>query len=955
MFRAKEIILMFFCFLPALSFGFLGGCLDKTASWSEVEEGTFEYVDLSGKTNTITKALYPLSPVGSVTLERIPFRTAEQYIAVYRGRPSLGICVGLSNVKYLFFLHTCRGDVPESDFGRYVIRYADGSREEIILTSGRNLAFIGQRCPETRSVTDEGLYGFQIYRWENPYPDKIIASIDLFVDADNVGLNVQVAGITAVASEGTPNDASKRTIVPLVDQRIKEAKLKGMILSWKPIDRSKHPFLLLSDFKNIRAKARDKSCSKVYQEYKKRADAGETGWMNLLGGQWNALAYIVEDDKTYAIRAKESLIKSCDGLKEAIYKGGGVGAVHVGRALRIITIVYDIIINSGVVSDEEDERLRENIAFMAYKLMDKGYYRWDETGRGGNWNTDRFIGVGMFSLCFPNHPKSGEWRAHALKQFEAQMKTFILSDGSVPESPRYHGGVLRALVPFAYAVKRNTGKNLFENKKFKTILEWLVQIQTPPDPVFGKYIMSGGKVRNYNMGLMGKPSDRVVLVPGLGDANWANWWFATLGWAAPAYVESDPAFSGRLMWTWNRAGQPFAPELSPGNPLSAFILSKPNLKAIPQRLKSHLFSDIDYAILRSRFGREDEACMVFNCGPRRSHQHNDRGSFSLYAYGLPLSLDPGVSDYGPSKKFWYSRPKAHNSVTFGPEQAAGLGGARTLTFLSTKYLDYVAGNVPKPEGVSSYTRHILFVKPDYFVIWDEIKSGIYAEWNFHAPCSEVKRAKNKITLNTEHNVDLDIIFLQDGFTPDNVLLEEDPQKWVSDTEKWFGKSKWIKVKQEPSGDFLTILYPYRKGLGQLELLASSSNHAEIKVGLRVSSLFFGKQKDFNGKVGINVESSGQVIGTYMIDADRITRGEYSIRADKPITASFERQTDSRWLFKNWGAKFARVTMQGLRSRPVIYKIGTKGNRIRQKVNYDPRNRKIQFSVSPKTSYEIVMR
>lgn len=946
MFRMKEPISVVFCFLLALSVGFLGGCGYKADSRVVKEPG---YIDLSDKTNAITRMLYPHSPVGSVTIEKVPFRIAEQYIAVYYGTPALGIYVGLSNVESLFFLHTCRGETPESKLGRYIVGYADGSSEEIILTTGKNIGFIGQSCSEAMSVMDKGLHGFQIYKWENPYPDKIIASIDVFADVYKGGFNIQVAGITAVASEGTLHKASKKKIMRLVESRIRKEMTKGMLLSWKPIDRSKHPFLLLSNFNDIRAKARDKSYSRVYREYKKRADAGEAGWMDLLGGQWNALVYLVEGDKTYAVRAKESLIKSCNRLRAGIIRGG-MGAVHVGRALRIITIIYDIIINSDVFSDEEDRRLRENIAFIAYKLMDKGYFPWDDTGRGGNWNTDRFVGVGMFSLCFPNHPKSGEWLSHALQQFEAQMKNFILPDGSVPESPRYHGAVLRALVPFAYAVKKNTGKNLFENKKFKTVLDWLVKIQTPPDPVFGKYIMRGGNIRGYNMGLMGNPRDRMVLVPGLGDANWGNLWLSALGWAAPAYRDSDPVFSGRLMWTWNRAGQPFPSELTPGNPLSAFILSNPNLKAIPQHLNSHLLSDIGYAILRSGFGNENEVYMLFNCGPFRGHQHNDRGSFSLYAYGLPLSLDPGVYDYGESRKSWYSQPQAHNIITFGQGKLAGRARARISAFLTTRRLDYVAGEIPGPKGVSRYTRHVLFIKPDYFVIWDEIKSDTHAEWNFHAPCSDMKRVKNRITLNTEHDVDLDIIFLQPNLAADNVSQEEDQKQWLSDTERWFGKSKWIKVKQKPSGNFLAILYPHKKE--QLKLLASSSNYAEVKVGNRISNIFFGKQRNFNGKVGINIEDDGKVVGIHMIDADRMTRGKYGIQTNKPVTISLERRTDSRWLFKNWSSKSGVVTVWGFKNKAAVYQLDTNGNRIRQR-DYGYPDGKIRFSFAPKISYEIV--
>ena len=98
----------------------------------------------------------------------------------------------------------------------------------------------------------------------------------------------------------------------------------------------------------------------------------------------------------------------------------------------------------------------------------------------------------------------------------------VMADGQWHEpSTRYHGRVLAAFVPFAYALREAGVMDAFNDiPSFKRFVGYYRLIQTPRDVT-----MRG-----------------CALTPALSDANWETVWEATLGWAAGAYARSDPAY-----------------------------------------------------------------------------------------------------------------------------------------------------------------------------------------------------------------------------------------------------------------------------------------------------------------------------------------------------------------------------------------------------------------------------
>jgi hypothetical protein len=121
-------------------------------------------------------------------------------------------------------------------------------------------------------------------------------------------------------------------------------------------------------------------------------------------------------------------------------------AVHVGRALGLLSLVYDMIAGSGVTSEVMDftddygthyrvsaeEWIRKNFKSISRRLLtDNNYYNIDgsQMNRRSNYNADRSTGLAMFSLVFPDLANESDMVRNGLKTFDyanAELE-FIMS------------------------------------------------------------------------------------------------------------------------------------------------------------------------------------------------------------------------------------------------------------------------------------------------------------------------------------------------------------------------------------------------------------------------------------------------------------------------------------------------------------------------------------------------
>jgi len=174
------------------------------------------------------------------------------------------------------------------------------------------------------------------------------------------------------------------------------------------------------------------------------------------------------------------------------------------------------------------------------------------------------------------------------------------------------------------------------------------------------------------------------------------------------------------------------------------------------------FADMDLVSMRSGWGK-DAAMLVFHAGPGPGHRnmadpqrgamrgfgpghaHPDINSFSIFARGEWLVVDPGYSRVKDTRD--------HSTVIVNGQGQAGEGGpwldywafqqrpavpairlAKSAPSYDTVLGD--AGGVYVDEArLQHFRRQVLFLKPDVFVIADDIEAHgpSQFEWLLHAP------------------------------------------------------------------------------------------------------------------------------------------------------------------------------------------------------------------------------
>ena len=352
-------------------------------------------------------------------------------------------------------------------------------------------------------------------------------------------------------------------------------------------------------------------------------------------------------------------------------------------------------------------------------------------------------------------------------EFKWMLENGVMEDGQWHEpSTRYHGRVLAAFIPFAYALRRLGLMDAFnELPNFKKFVGWYRLVQTPPDTTMGG----------------------CALTPALSDGNWETVWEVTLGWAAGAYAQTDPTYAAELWSAWERACAPMGLEPSPPAHLASFLFigctragdcgtrfaapfqaAPPLLPPVSSKNERQSAMLTGYAVLEQPSLASRPYMIVSTSTQRQTegHEHPDRGSFSLYAHGTPIVLDPGVGwcgyqwfatipaarangtafDKGLQYGAWYRGSQAHSMVNFAVEGAGikpenetwrpagafghewGMRGAAWVdASLFTAALDYVDVNITRavqasqqPEVRGYHRRVFANRRDDSYLVWDAV-------------------------------------------------------------------------------------------------------------------------------------------------------------------------------------------------------------------------------------------
>ena len=203
----------------------------------------------------------------------------------------------------------------------------------------------------------------------------------------------------------------------------------------------------------------------------------------------------------------------------------------------------------------------------------------------------------------------------------------------------------------------------------------------------------------------------------------------------------------RAQWLWNTyyAGRTHAPG-SPffGSPLGAYVsdalltllLHEDETPEPPQLPPSKRFSVCDRVVWRT--GATYGDTLLFFEGGKMipSHAHNDKGQFLLEAFGERLVADPGMVNYADPAAETLQASVCHNVVTIHEHDQSfkDLQHAVVIeTLQDTEHYSYLRADVSGSyKELDKFKRHLLFVRPDYLLLFDDIQSQMDGlQWHLH--------------------------------------------------------------------------------------------------------------------------------------------------------------------------------------------------------------------------------
>lgn len=142
-------------------------------------------------------------------------------------------------------------------------------------------------------------------------------------------------------------------------------------------------------------------------------------------------------------------------------------------------------------------------------------------------------------------------------------------------------------------------------------------------------------------------------------------------------------------------------------------------EGVPPLAASVAFKHGGWYIMRSGWDADARYMNIHN-GPNRGHGHNDSLQMVVSAFGSELLIDPGVYVYGTPETMAISRTTAHSTITVDGKDAHTEAGV--TTWESNSQFDYFDGTNRGYVGLDDVRmrRRIVFLKPDYWVVLDEV-------------------------------------------------------------------------------------------------------------------------------------------------------------------------------------------------------------------------------------------
>lgn len=417
-------------------------------------------------------------------------------------------------------------------------------------------------------------------------------------------------------------------------------------------------------------------------------------------------------------------------------------------------------------------------------------------------------------------PNADEWIKLARESVPQWVDAALDDDGAFYYGSEgcYNTLALNYVLGFYIAYRRLTGQGLADTPKLrKNVLFQLYKLEPQRD--------GQGQFCVYTRQGAGCPQNMVGLAAELNDGL-ARWYFEYVhgpqGLSAKGNIFSAEDRAAPLLW-WQDVPIEY-PDSS-------------------RRLgRAMHFRGSGRAVSRTGFESVEDIHFALECGPpKQGHSQADVGNFILNAYGERFIEDPGTT----GSYAWGMTAGAHNLVLIDGVGPAVRGEGSIEAFLHTDSVDYLLANqkaaYDAQARVQRAQRHVLFVRPSYFVVVDDVKKDDKPrryELLLHTTRERRARFRDRTVVASNpgftlrgSRADMQIEFASPRNThlslPTPELIAEylrqvDPgRQAMGDNKRFLNSLKAAKnlppffifaaPKKERRGLFFTLLYPFEHG------------------------------------------------------------------------------------------------------------------------------------------------
>jgi len=619
------------------------------------------------------------------------------------------------------------------------------------------------------------------------------------------------------------------------------------------------------------------------------------------------------------------------------------------RHLRQLLIAYELLRRDGALTEQQIGRLNSYFVFAGKRIADEG--RWptsrtwlhpdhpesvrDFYAYGGEHKPDRLVwtnnlpnfqsdpmcALAHLSALFPEYPEAERWQRMAIEDIERQLSAYSGESGAWEEAINYALATLSYLLVTFRVLKHRLGINYFQDERVRRLIGWLCRFFGPYDPRFGVHTWPG--IGNAILPVLG--SDLLLAYAGeLSDQDPLR-----RHCIAVYQKQADRARVSQRDLCLVAAMAPL--------PEGAYEL--------PPLTSEHM-DELGVA-MRDRHNKPDESYLFQKIGFWKDHYEQDESAFNWYAKGAPLCMEYGtyaqdaalgashnlveIPDMDPLRRGYLADHMLCPALDY---THCEIPITLKLMWGRVRSFEEIDGNDAKqnrertpyhyigdqnPVGPKAWkVRKLLFVKPDYVVLFDRVYGDVPHRYNLHVTADQLKR--QGACVHASGRFDLDLLayiqhpikptFEQGELTP-SIRGKDDPQEAAKHRQSYF------RLYNHEDGIYRTLLFAKERER-EVHISTVGEHGIQVVTPEYMDYVFVHEQPiqvktddiQFEGHTGwIRRENNGTVRAV-MLDGQRLEAFGYCFAGRGPWTYNIE-QSDA-FTIKNGPPR--RITVHRTESR-----------------------------------------